>query len=251
MGEKALRVLKGFNARKLNKYIDTPDKLGYDKIFVAESNLYSGIKHIRERHIDDVVKVYCTICMPDAIPSLEFYVSKLQLSDFDVFKQYHDSLRNIRDKTYDLLKLSRIPRQHYKTWLRDFYSSDLMQRLEKHPPQKSNPQLIEYASAVKELSSKLQKTRALIQEPTFVKKINDSIEQILSKVAEDPEQVVKDEETHMYVSRFWVKTIKGYEEKFVFFVVSKGIDRGELVTARCVKPDEIDEQHVIYTRPKC
>jgi hypothetical protein len=59
-----MEVLHGFDPQKFNDHIlRKEDEIKYERILISKSKVEEGIQHIRERHIDDVVRFFCEVLL--------------------------------------------------------------------------------------------------------------------------------------------------------------------------------------------
>lgn len=233
-------ILQGFNADDLNQRIQRKkDRIVYQQIVVDTSNPRTGIQHIRERHLDDIVNIYCTLHLSDKTTDhLGKYSEELQMPDS--FKKYYESVCSIAVGLDEIAKSHINPIVHNKFRMA-VYNGRLADAKDHFNPRPANQTKAAFDKRLQELYDTLTEARKLLSKEQL-DKIDASIIAILSKVAQDPQAIWKEADSHIYISRFRIKN----EERFVMFVAS---DDGNLYTAYIKNPIYDTTRHqVIYSK---
>ena len=235
-------ILHGFNSDDLNLHIERKkDRISYHQIVVDASNPRTGIHHIRERHLDDIVKIYCTLHLSDKTTDhLGKYATELQMPDS--FKKYYESVCSAAEGL-DKLATSHINQIMHNKFRTAFYSGRLEDAKGYFNPSPANQTKLQFDVRLQDLYNVLAEARKLLSKDQL-DKIDASTVTILSRVAQDPQAIWKEGDSHIYISRFRIKN----EERFVMFVA---LDNGDLYTAYVKKPFyDPNRHHVIYSKGK-
>ena len=202
--------LPSFNADKLNQRIENIHKIKYKELSLDSSAAEKSLTHIRERHIDHIVQLYCQY--KNSQSNLLNYANLLEIRE-DLFHSYHQNLVDVSNKLSDLEKGASsyfIEQIHNK-----IYDPHAIHSLS----QIINTKDIEY------LCNKLTIARQVPLSETDFDKINGSIICLLDKTVSEPSKIflVNLEDKHIYVSNF------KYKNKNLIVVV--GCHNGRVITA--------------------
>ncbi len=224
-------ILPNFDAEKLNQRISKAHRIKYKKICINQSGLKEGMAHIRERHINDIVCIYCS--ENKKIASVKMYCDMLSLPEAS-FQIYHDNLKDIGDrvrKITDGMMRGRIERVRNL-----IYDPNEIRHLE-GTVRKDD---------VDDIRSKLLEARSSIND-NEINKINKSLLFLLDRTVSGPSKIllVEGEDKHLYFSQF------KYKNRRLTIIV--GCDNGAVITAYIKKPPKISKRsmtHYIQIYPK-
>lgn len=237
-----MRRLPNFNAEKLNKKIREKDRITYTDIIISSGDTQEELIHIIERHLDDIVRLYCkeVIKNPKYDEDLRRYTGALGLSKS--FETYYSNLITIERKITYLGREYFLSDWDKNNLRRKFYDSsadiweikDLCKAVGKRKQH--------YDNTIQEYYLLLKKTRELVSKDDSNKLFGSLIE-LLDLVAANPYKIWKHDSKnkHIYVAKF--STTK--QNRFIMFVTKND---GALETAYPRKPSftEKDGFFVIY-----
>ncbi len=238
-------VLAGFDRKKLNDQIlKEEDEIEYGKIRVSKTKLAEGIPHIRERHIDRIAAFFASLRIPDWKSPNPLEAYRLDLNLPEMFRQYHQALREIKG---DIAQLEgKVDEKIQHRFRKTFYLEDLEHALrfckEGDASARKN-----FEDQVTQNMRKLKNARMMLSTDDL-DTIDCTIYDLLNYAVHDPTEIWREGDVHAYIAPVLDKTKKAQpEEKFICFVVLKD---GRLFTAYFKKPEfkEAPGCHRIYSK---